>query len=121
MSLKASHSSLPTDDPFTLTDDEAQELRELLDNMLHELSQAAMRLDEEMTRYRQLLSPLVDGAVFCVAPPRPLTFDTHLRRLFYIDAYEAQECMRNCVRHVSLMMDAARFLQDSSRRRGGER
>ena len=113
MSLKASLSPLSPNDLIPLTDDEVQELYSLLDTMLHELSQAAMRLDEEMTRYRLLISPLIDEAVARVVPPRPLMLDTHLRRLFYMDASEAQECMRNCVRHVSLMVDTARLLQRS--------
>ena len=110
MSLKASLSSLPTGAICPLSEDEAQELYSLLDTMLHELSQVEMRLDEEMTRYRQLVGPLVGEAVSRMASPRSVVVDVPLRRLFYVDAYEAQACMRSCVRHICMMMDEARFL-----------
>ena len=113
MSLKASLSSLPTGAISPLAEDEEQELCSLLDGLLDDLSQVEMRLVAGMTRYRQLVGPLVGEAVSRVASPRRVVVDVPLRRLFYVDSYEAQACMGACVRHIGLMAATVRCLHSA--------
>lgn len=110
MSLKASLFSLPTGAICPLSEDEAQELYSLLDSLRDDLSQVEMRLDAGLTRYRQLVGPLVGEAVSRMASPRSVVVDVPLRRLFYVDSYEAQACMGACVRHIGLMAATVRYL-----------